>query len=122
LGNNVPGPSVPAIPYLSQCAREGRSLSLFPYGILTRFRLQINTDSGITIWLKHQDMLVARRNFSGKFERNHGDSVTGMALIVFLRGVDVGGHRTFRPSILARELSDHDVVNVGAAGTFIGYS
>jgi uncharacterized protein (DUF1697 family) len=31
----------------------------------------------------------------------------------------VGGHRTFRPSILARELSDYDVVNVGAAGTFV---
>ena len=42
-----------------------------------------------------------------------------MALIVFLRGVNVGGHRTFRPSILARELSDFDVVNVGAAGTFV---
>ena len=42
-----------------------------------------------------------------------------MALIVFLRGVNVGGHRTFRPSILARELSIYDVVNVGAAGTFV---
>jgi uncharacterized protein (DUF1697 family) len=42
-----------------------------------------------------------------------------MALIVFLRGVNVGGHRTFRPSSLARELSDFDVVNVGAAGTFV---
>ena len=42
-----------------------------------------------------------------------------MALIVFLRGVNVGGHRTFRPSILARELSNYDVVNVGAAGTFV---
>jgi uncharacterized protein (DUF1697 family) len=42
-----------------------------------------------------------------------------MALIVFLRGVNVGGYRTFRPSILARELSDYGVVNVGAAGTFI---
>jgi uncharacterized protein (DUF1697 family) len=42
-----------------------------------------------------------------------------MALIVFLRGVNVGGHRTFRPSILAKELSDYDVVNVGSAGTFI---
>ena len=73
----------------------------------------------MAIWLKHQDMVVARRNFSGRFEPNHGDSVTGMALIVFLRGVNVGGHRTFRPSILARELSDYDVVNVGAAGTFI---
>ena len=42
-----------------------------------------------------------------------------MALVVFLRGVNVGGHRTFRPSILAKELRDHDVVNVGAAGTFV---
>jgi uncharacterized protein (DUF1697 family) len=42
-----------------------------------------------------------------------------MALVAFLRGVNVGGHRTFRPSILARELSDYDVVNVGAAGTFV---
>jgi len=43
----------------------------------------------------------------------------GMALIVFLRGVNVGGHRTFRPSILARALGNYDVVNVGAAGTFV---
>jgi uncharacterized protein (DUF1697 family) len=42
-----------------------------------------------------------------------------MALVVFLRGVNVGGHRTFRPSVLARELSQHEVVNVGAAGTFV---
>jgi uncharacterized protein (DUF1697 family) len=42
-----------------------------------------------------------------------------MALIVFLRGVNVGGHRTFRPSVLARALSRFDVVNVGAAGTFV---
>lgn len=42
-----------------------------------------------------------------------------MALIVFLRGINVGGHRRFRPSILARELSAYDVVNVGAAGTLV---
>ena len=42
-----------------------------------------------------------------------------MALVVFLRGVNVGGHRTFRPSVLARELSAYGVVNVGAAGTFV---
>jgi len=42
-----------------------------------------------------------------------------MALIVFLRGVNVGGYKTFRPSILAKELSQYDVVNVGAAGTFV---
>ncbi|MGA9355251.1 MAG: DUF1697 domain-containing protein [Terriglobales bacterium] len=42
-----------------------------------------------------------------------------MALIVFLRGVNVGGHRTFRPSMLAKELAAYGVVNVGAAGTLI---
>jgi hypothetical protein len=42
-----------------------------------------------------------------------------MALIVFFRGINVGGHRTFRPSLLARELDAYDVVNVGAAGTLV---
>jgi uncharacterized protein (DUF1697 family) len=42
-----------------------------------------------------------------------------MALIVFLRGINVGGHRRFRPSVFAAELGDYDVVNVGAAGTFV---
>lgn len=42
-----------------------------------------------------------------------------MALIIFLRGINVGGHRTFRPSMLARDLAAYDVVNVGAAGTFV---
>ena len=42
-----------------------------------------------------------------------------MALVVFLRAVNVGGHNTFRPSVLANELSEYDVVNIGAAGTFV---
>jgi uncharacterized protein (DUF1697 family) len=42
-----------------------------------------------------------------------------MALVVFLKGINVGGHRTCRPSVLAKELSRFDVVNVGAAGTFV---
>ncbi len=42
-----------------------------------------------------------------------------MASVVFLRGVNVGGHKAFQPSVLARELADFDAVNVGAAGTFI---
>jgi uncharacterized protein (DUF1697 family) len=42
-----------------------------------------------------------------------------MALVVFLRGINVGGHRRFRPSILAKELAAYDVVNVGATGTFV---
>lgn len=42
-----------------------------------------------------------------------------MALVVLLRGVNVGGHRRFRPSRLAHELRRFDVVNIGAAGTFV---
>src|SRR5437868_14545266 len=42
-----------------------------------------------------------------------------MALVVFLRGVNVGGHKAFKPSALAAELADLDAVNVGAAGTFV---
>ena len=42
-----------------------------------------------------------------------------MALVAFLRGVNVGGHRAFRPSVLARELARFEVVNIGAAGTFV---
>ncbi len=42
-----------------------------------------------------------------------------MALVVLLRGVNVGGHRTFRPTTLARQLKHLDAVNIGAAGTFV---
>jgi len=42
-----------------------------------------------------------------------------MALVVFLRAGNVGGHNRFRPSILAKELSEYEVVNIGAAGTFV---
>lgn len=42
-----------------------------------------------------------------------------MALVVFLKGVNVGGHRRFRPTVLARELKRFDVTNIGAAGTFV---
>jgi uncharacterized protein (DUF1697 family) len=42
-----------------------------------------------------------------------------MALVCFLRGVNVGGHRTFRPSVVAQRLRAFDIVNVGAAGTFV---
>lgn len=42
-----------------------------------------------------------------------------MTLVVLLRGVNVGGHRTFRPTTLARQLRHLGVVNIGAAGTFV---
>ncbi len=42
-----------------------------------------------------------------------------MALVVFLRGVNVGGHRTFRPTALTTQLKHLDAFNIGAAGTFV---
>jgi uncharacterized protein (DUF1697 family) len=42
-----------------------------------------------------------------------------MALVVFLRGVNVGGHRVFRPAALAEQLTHFGAVNIGAAGTFV---
>ena len=42
-----------------------------------------------------------------------------MALVVLLRGVNVGGHRAFRPTTLTRQLEHLDAVNIGAAGTFV---
>ena len=42
-----------------------------------------------------------------------------MALVVFLRGVNVGGHRSFRPTKLAEALKHLGAVNIGAAGTLV---
>jgi uncharacterized protein (DUF1697 family) len=42
-----------------------------------------------------------------------------VALVVLLRGVNVGGHRTFRPATLAEQLKHLDAINIGAAGTFV---
>jgi uncharacterized protein (DUF1697 family) len=42
-----------------------------------------------------------------------------VALVVLLRGVNVGGHRRFQPAMLARQLKHLGAVNIGAAGTFV---
>ncbi|MGA9853509.1 MAG: DUF1697 domain-containing protein [Gammaproteobacteria bacterium] len=42
-----------------------------------------------------------------------------MALVAFLRGINVGGHRAFRPSVLAKKLARYEVVNIGTTGTFV---
>jgi uncharacterized protein (DUF1697 family) len=42
-----------------------------------------------------------------------------MALVAFLRGANVGGHRKFQPAALAKEMAQFGVVNIGAAGTFV---
>jgi len=42
-----------------------------------------------------------------------------MALVVFVKGINVGGHRRFRPRLLATALKRYDVVNVGATGILV---
>lgn len=42
-----------------------------------------------------------------------------MPLVVFLRGVNVGGHKSFQPTIFAKAMADLDAVSIGAAGTFV---
>ena len=42
-----------------------------------------------------------------------------MALVVLLRGVNVGGHRIFRPTALVEQLKHLDAVSIGAAGTLV---
>ena len=42
-----------------------------------------------------------------------------MPSVVFLRAVNVGGHQKLQPSVLAKKLAKFDVVNAGAAGTFV---
>jgi uncharacterized protein (DUF1697 family) len=42
-----------------------------------------------------------------------------VALVVFVKGINVGGYRTFRPTTLAAQLSHLDAINIGAAGTFV---
>jgi uncharacterized protein (DUF1697 family) len=44
---------------------------------------------------------------------------TRVALVVLLRGLNVGGHKAFRPKALAEQLGHLDIVNIGAAGTFV---
>jgi uncharacterized protein (DUF1697 family) len=42
-----------------------------------------------------------------------------MATVAFLKGINVGGHRRFRPTVLAGRLRRFEVVNVGSTGTFV---
>ena len=42
-----------------------------------------------------------------------------MPLVVLLRGLNVGGHRAFRPTMLAQRLQHLGAVNIGAAGTLV---
>jgi len=42
-----------------------------------------------------------------------------MALVVFMRGVNVGKHKRFLPAQVVKKLATFDAVNVGAVGTFV---
>lgn len=42
-----------------------------------------------------------------------------MSSVVFMKAVNVGGHKTFQPSAVARRLAHLGAINVGAAGTFV---
>jgi uncharacterized protein (DUF1697 family) len=56
---------------------------------------------------------------SGSVVERRPQEETRVALVVLLRGVNVGGHRTFRPTTLAEQLTHRDAVSIGAAGTFV---
>ncbi len=42
-----------------------------------------------------------------------------VASVVFLRGINVGGASLCKPAALAKQLKKFDIVNIGAAGTFV---
>lgn len=63
--------------------------------------------------------MSATNNIRRRFDRLCTPYNDPMALVVFLRGVNVGGYKRFRPSVLAIQLKDYGVVNIGAAGTFV---
>lgn len=42
-----------------------------------------------------------------------------MPSVIFLRGVNVGGHNRFQPSLLSKRLAPLRAVNIGAAGTMV---
>ena len=42
-----------------------------------------------------------------------------MSSVVFLRAVNVGGHKAFQPTAVAKALAHCGALNIGAAGTFI---
>src|SRR6202051_2659916 len=68
---------------------------------------------------KEHSRLVVYRSHTTPFGVDAARRRKRMALVVLLRGVNVGGHRTFRPTTLVDQLKHLDAVNIGAAGTFV---
>jgi len=76
---------------------------------------------------EYRHVMIARRLapgdhlWAGRVDQLSSDAGrrTRVALVVLLRGINVGGHRTLRPTTLAEQLKHLGAVNIGAAGTFV---
>jgi uncharacterized protein (DUF1697 family) len=57
----------------------------------------------------------------GRWISGSGGVIKGasVALVVLLRGVNIGGHRTFQPTKFAQRLKHLDAISIGSAGTFV---
>src|SRR6266508_3385328 len=64
--------------------------------------------------------LNARRRETGSIAKpSRGRTMLhALAVAIFLRAANVGGHNTFSTTALAKKL---DLVNIGAAGTFVAH-
>src|SRR5437879_10042074 len=92
----------------------------FSTGTFSRYRIERSVFRALcepgslnSGWMCHARTTSASPRYFG------AATMGSMALIVFFRGINVGGHRAFRPSVLAKELGIYDAVNVGAAGTLV---
>ena len=70
------------------------------------------------VWISARSTGLPRFTRAPKRARSCG-SLPSVSHVVFLRAANVGGKNVFRPAQLASALSHLDVVNVGAAGTFL---
>src|SRR5215831_5931196 len=61
----------------------------------------------------------AAQNIMMRSNPNQGREKKFGPQIVFLKGVNVGGYRSFRPRLLATQLANYEVTSIGAAGTFV---
>lgn len=78
-----------------------------------------NVYSGLDQFWQGKAVTLNRLTFAGLLFRRPTVKLAAMASVVFFRAVNVGGHQTFQPGKLAKELAHFGVVNIGAAGTFV---
>src|SRR3970040_890978 len=89
-------------------------------GKLANTPLQPTSGAGTSGWIRSDH--ERRSRVTGRVDQDRAAPAAGgvlVALVVLLRGVNVGGHRTFRPTTLTKQLKHLDAVNIGAAGTFV---